>query len=101
MQDITGCYGSDLECIALISRSVEGIDIGITVKEIEKDVFKVSFRTFDRLNASEIAKEFGGGGHKMASAAVINGNLGEVKAKILDVIGKYMEDPNARTSIDK
>ncbi len=101
MQEITGCYGSDLEGIALISRSVEGIDVGITVKQVEKDAFKVSFRTFEKLNAAEIAKQFGGGGHKSAAAAIVNGSLSEVKAQILEVLGKVMEDSNAGTSINK
>ncbi|MBQ3547759.1 MAG: bifunctional oligoribonuclease/PAP phosphatase NrnA [Clostridia bacterium] len=101
MQEITGCYGSDLEGIALISRSVEGIDIGITVKQVDENSFKVSFRTFERLNAAEIAKQFGGGGHKAAAAAVINGSLAEVKAKILEVVAKAMEDCNAGTSVNK
>ena len=101
MQEITGCYGSDLEGIALISRSVEGIDIGITVKQVEEDAFKVSFRTFEKLNAAEIAKQFGGGGHKSAAAAIVNGSLSEVKAQILEVLGKVMEDSNAGTSINK
>ncbi|MBO5210825.1 MAG: bifunctional oligoribonuclease/PAP phosphatase NrnA [Clostridia bacterium] len=101
MQKITGCYGSDLEGIALISRSVEGTDIGITVKQLDENSFKVSFRTFEKLNAAEIAKQFGGGGHRSAAAAVINGSLSEVKEQILEVVGKYMEDCNAGTSVNK
>ena len=49
---------------------------------------------------SEIAKELGGGGHKSAAAAVINGNIETVKAKILEVVAKYMEDSDAGTSIN-
>ncbi len=92
MQKATGCYGAELEGIALISRSVEGIDIGVTVKQIEEDAFKVSIRTFEKINAAEMAKELGGGGHKAAAAAVIKGNLQEVKAQILAAVSKYMVD---------
>lgn len=99
MQEITGCYGSDLEGIALISRSVEGTDIGITIKQTDEEEFKVSFRTFEKLNAAQIAKDFGGGGHKSAAAAVIKGDLASVKAQILSVLAKYMEDQNAGTSV--
>ena len=100
MQKITGCYGAELEGIALISRSVEGVELGITAKEVDKDEFKVSFRSFEKLNSAEIAKELGGGGHKSAAAAVINGNIETVKAKILEVVAKYMEDSDAGTSIN-
>ncbi len=100
MQKITGCYGAELEGIALISRSVEGVELGITAKEVDKDEFKVSFRSFEKLNSAEIAKELGGGGHKSSAAAVINGNIETVKAKILEVVAKYMEDSDAGTSIN-
>lgn len=99
MQKITGCYGSDLEGIALISRSVEGTDIGITIKQTDENEFKVSFRTFEKLNAAAIAKELGGGGHKAAAAAVIKGDLASVKSQILSVLEKYMEDRDAGTSV--
>ncbi len=100
MQEITGCYGADLEGIALISRSVEGTDVGITIKQTDEDEFKVSVRTFEKLNAAEIAKELGGGGHRSAAAAVIKGDLESVKVKILSVLEKYMEDRNAGTSVN-
>ncbi len=101
MQNATGCFGSDLEGIALISRSVEGVDIGITVKQSDEGVFKVSFRTFDKVNAAEIAKQLGGGGHKAAAAAVINGSIDEVKKQVLSVVERYMEDCNAGASVIK
>ena len=90
MQTKTGCFGSELEGIALISRSVEGTDIGITIKQIDDDNFKVSIRTFEKINAAEIAKELGGGGHKSASAAILKGNIEDVKSQILTVVSRYM-----------
>ena len=91
MQQQTGCFGAELEGIALISRSVEGIDIGVTAKQIDEDAFKVSIRTFEKINAAEIAKELGGGGHKSAAAAIIKGNIQQVKEQVLAVVQKYME----------
>lgn len=92
MQNETGCFGSELEGIALISRSVEGTDIGITIKQTNDDSFKVSIRTFEKISAAEIAKVLGGGGHKSAAAAILKGNIGEVKSQILTVVSRYMED---------
>ncbi len=92
MQKATGCFGAELEGIALISRSVEGIDIGITAKEVDENSFKVSLRTFEKINAAEIAKTLGGGGHKAAAAAIVKGNIDDVKAEVLEVVSKYMGD---------
>lgn len=90
MQTQTGCFGSELEGIALISRSVEGTDIGITIKQIDDDNFKVSIRTFEKISAAEIAKDLGGGGHKSAAAAILKGNIEDVKSQILTVVANYM-----------
>lgn len=98
MQKETGCSGSDLESIAVISRCVEGIKAGITIKQTGDEEYKISLRTFDPLNASEICKKVGGGGHKAAAGATLKGSLEEVKAVILDAVKEAMEESNAGTS---
>ena len=46
----------------------------------------MSLRTYDPLDASEICKSLGGGGHKGAAGASIKGDLPTVKAKVLDAV---------------
>lgn len=101
MQKITGCSGTELEGIAVISRSVEGILAGITIKQTDDSEFKISLRTFPPLDASEICKSLGGGGHKGAAGVTLEGTLSEVKAKILSAVGESMEKANVRTSAYK
>ncbi|MBR6902864.1 MAG: bifunctional oligoribonuclease/PAP phosphatase NrnA [Clostridia bacterium] len=101
MQEKTGCSGPDLESIAIISRSVEGVLAGITVKQTDDDAFKISLRTFDPLDASEICKELGGGGHKGAAGVTLEGTLKEVKQKILDAVAKSMERANVWSAVSK
>ncbi|MGI6279743.1 MAG: DHH family phosphoesterase [Acutalibacteraceae bacterium] len=86
MQETTGCSGTELEGIALISRSVEGVLVGITIKQTGVEEFKVSLRTFPPLNASEICKNFGGGGHKSAAGTLLKGDITTVKNRILSVV---------------
>lgn len=97
MQEKTGCSGTELEGIAVISRSLEGIKAGITIKQTDDDEFKVSLRTYPPLDASAICKALGGGGHVAAAGATVKGNLEEVKAKVLDVVEKALEEENAGT----
>ncbi len=95
MQEATGCCGSDLEGISVISRSVEGVLAGITIKQTGSDTFKISLRTYSPLNASVICKSLGGGGHKGAAGATLNGTLSEVKAKTLEAVRAHMEEKDA------
>ncbi len=91
MQEATGCSGTDLEGIAVISRSVEGVIAGITLKQVDDEEFKVSLRTYDPLDASEICKILGGGGHKGAAGASVKGTLEEAKQKVLKAVEKALE----------
>lgn len=91
MQEKTGCSGTELEGIAVISRSIEGVIAGITLKQTDSNEFKVSLRTYPPLDASEICKRLGGGGHKAAAGASVTGTLEEVKQKVLRAVGEFME----------
>ena len=98
MQESTGCSGTDLEGISVISRSVEGVIAGVTLKQIDDEVYRLSLRTYDPLDASKLGKKLGGGGHKNAAGATLNGSLDEVKAQVLNAIKEQMEEANVRTS---
>lgn len=98
MQQKTGCTGPDLEGIAVISRSVEGVIAGVTVKQTGDNSYKVSLRTYPPLNASEICKKLGGGGHKAAAGASVEGTLEDVKQKILTAVKEVMEEADAGIS---
>ena len=89
-------YGEDLEKFSLsyddveelpnIPLNLEGLDVAVLVKDFGDVARRVSFRTKDVIDVSEIAKEFGGGGHKSAAACVISGNINEKIDQIIDAI---------------
>ena len=91
MQAETGCSGTELEGIAVISRSVEGVCAGVTLKQTGEDKFKVSLRTYPPLDASAICKALGGGGHKGAAGATVTGSLSEVKEKVLAAVKESLD----------
>ncbi len=95
MQEKTGCSGTDLEGIAVISRSVEGVIAGITIKQTDDNEFKVSLRTYAPLDAAVICKKIGGGGHKAAAGAALKGTLEEVKQTVLAALKPELEEAYA------
>lgn len=92
MQRETGCTAHDLEGVAAMSRSVEGVLVGVSIKETDKEKFKVSLRTFPPLDASVIGKMLGGGGHKGAAGCTLTGSLAEVKAEVLRAVATALEE---------
>ena len=99
IQKKTGCSKSDMEGVASMSRSVEGVLVGASLKETEKNVFKISLRTYDPLDASAICKKLGGGGHKAAAGCTVEGSLKEAKAAILGAIKEALEETDAGANI--
>ena len=56
-------------------RSAEGVNITALIKQIDNNSYKVSLRTSDsKIDLSEIASKFGGGGHKGTYAYKDEGN---------------------------
>ncbi len=101
MQEKTGCSGTELEGIAVLSRSVEGVIAGVTVKQTGDNEFKASLRTYPPLNASAICKKLGGGGHTAAAGATVCGSLEDVKAKILKCVKEALEETDDRSAANK
>ena len=101
IQKQTGCSKSDMEGVASMSRSVEGVLVGVAIKETEKNVFKISLRTYDPLDASEICKKLGGGGHKAAAGCTVEGSLKDAKDAILSAIKESLEEIDAGANITK
>lgn len=88
-QDMFKKSGSDEnECypITALPRQIEGVLVGAVIKEQKDGTFKVSVRTDDGIDASEICKRLGGGGHKGAAGAALGKDYAEGKQKLFDSI---------------
>ncbi len=67
ISDIPDIDSDDVGAMAAIPRQIEGVDIGISIKEKKQGLFKASLRSSERIDVSAIAQQFGGGGHARAS----------------------------------
>ena len=79
----TGAKEHETDAIAPLTRQVEGVEIGLTIREKENGECKCSIRTFESVDASKLAAMFGGGGHKQASACRFECSVDEAKARII------------------
>ncbi len=98
MRQATGCTAEDVEGISVISRSIEGVKAGVTIKQMDEDLFKISLRTYEPLDASAICQKMGGGGHRAAAGCTLSGTLSEVKETILQFVGQALEETDAGTA---
>ena len=56
-----------------LPRKIEGVEVGITLKQRGESEFKVSVRTGETTSASDICAHFGGGGHARAAGCQFEG----------------------------
>lgn len=77
---------SELDGVSNIPRSIEGVEIGITMREKLDGNFKVSVRTTAKADASKICGKFNGGGHKGAAGCLIEANFETAKALLVEAV---------------
>lgn len=82
----SGTDKSALDAIKPITRQIEGVEIGITVKEEDGGATGVSIRTSESYDASSICAHFGGGGHIRAGGCEMKGTPEQAKLKLIDYI---------------
>ena len=64
-------------------RNIEGVRVAMVFREAKGGKTKVSFRTQPGLNAAEICRAFGGGGHAVAAGATLDCPVAAAREKVL------------------
>ncbi len=83
-----GATPDDAEEIASMAGVIEGVDCALTVRELVSGESKISLRTGSRVNATEVCRMLGGGGHAQAAGATMDCPLAEAKQRALDAIAR-------------
>ncbi|MBR4859517.1 MAG: bifunctional oligoribonuclease/PAP phosphatase NrnA [Clostridia bacterium] len=86
----SGSDESEVDRLSNLPRQIEGVLVGVTMRELKDGSFKASVRTHGDIDASEICKRLGGGGHMGAAGCTlygtrqqaINSLLKEIQAEI-------------------
>ena len=84
------------ECypITALPRQIEGVLVGVVIKQKADGSYGISVRTDSGIDASQICSRMGGGGHKGAAGCRSNGTIEEIKAQILDSVKISLEGIN-------
>jgi phosphoesterase RecJ-like protein len=84
--EATGAAPSDTEDAINLTLTISGTKAAVIFVEQLKGGFKLSFRSRCAMDCNEVARMFGGGGHKAAAGAFQEGSLKDVQAKVLAVV---------------
>lgn len=81
----------DHEGLVDIGRDIEGVEVSIFIREKAGKGLRISLRSNDYVNVSDIAILFGGGGHPRAAGCSIQGTIEQAKEKLLTEIKKLLK----------
>lgn len=79
---------SDVDGVVEFIREIKEVEISAVLKEFKNNI-KVSLRSKNDIDVSEISKNYNGGGHKKAAGFELYCTLEEAKNTIVKEFGKY------------
>jgi bifunctional oligoribonuclease and PAP phosphatase NrnA len=79
----SGALASDTEDAINLALAIMGVKVAFIMIEQLKGGFKVSFRSRCHVDCNELARTFGGGGHRAAAGAFVEGDFNEMQTRVL------------------
>lgn len=79
---------NDVDGITSYTRDIEGVEVGILLKEKKENEVKVSLRSKNYVDVSLIAQSFNGGGHVRAAGCTIYDSVENAKKQVLEAVLK-------------
>lgn len=89
--EATGTTEADTEGIINNILDIDTVEIAISLAEIKDKAYKVSFRTKEKVNAANLAKIFGGGGHANAAGCRVYGYFEDVCNKLISAATEMLK----------
>lgn len=86
----TNALPSDTEDVVNYALAIRGTQFAVIFVEQQSGGFKISFRSRCAVDCSKLAEKWGGGGHKAAAGAFVQGPLAEVQPIVLDAVRAAM-----------
>lgn len=86
MMKQSGAAEFDMEGLSPLPRQIEGVWVGLTLRQKADGSYKVSVRTGAHADASAICGLLGGGGHARAAGCTLSGSVEEVIARLREAI---------------
>jgi phosphoesterase RecJ-like protein len=89
----SGVKSADLEDLTSLPMTIEGVKVGLTLRQQPSGSYRISIRTVQDVDACAIARRLGGGGHNRAAGCELEGNLENTKNAILAEVERELSYP--------
>src|SRR6266849_6286813 len=82
----------DLDGIVEYPRSIAGVRLALLFRQLANGRVKVSLRSLGDVDVAQLAQRFGGGGHRKAAGASLEGSLAEAQGRVLAAAREYLKN---------
>ena len=89
--ETAGVLDSDIEGINSLVEQIEGVRIGVTIRELPNGIMRCSMRSNGNISVNEITKALGGGGHTHAACVELNMSADDARRMIEKICINYLE----------
>lgn len=88
-----GAIHDDMEGLVNEPLKLRGVEVSALVYELGDGRIKASLRSRGRVDVNAVCRQFGGGGHRLASGAKLDGPLDQVQTRVdAAVLGQLQKD---------
>ena len=92
MKQSSAVKDDETEDLSAIPRTIEGVEVAVTITESKDGNTKVSVRTVEEFDAAELCKAFDGGGHARAAGCLIKKSVELSKPQIIEQALKFYDN---------
>ncbi|HEY6564342.1 MAG TPA: DHH family phosphoesterase [Pirellulaceae bacterium] len=82
---------SDTEDVINQTLAIAGTEFAVIFVGLMDGGYKISFRSRGRVDCDQLARTFGGGGHKAAAGATVRASFAEVQARVLEEVRQALQ----------
>jgi phosphoesterase RecJ-like protein len=86
----SGAERADTEDVINLLLTIAGSEVAAMFVELDSSSTKISLRSRGEFDVCQVAKQFGGGGHRAASGITYEGSLADARTAVLDALSQAM-----------
>jgi phosphoesterase RecJ-like protein len=90
-----GAQSRNSDTLYQLLLAVKGVEAIAIIRQEKPDSCSLGLRSRDWVNVAEVARQFGGGGHKNASGAMVNGVIAALEPQVIDAFAAQLVGPQA------
>ncbi|HVC91643.1 MAG TPA: bifunctional oligoribonuclease/PAP phosphatase NrnA [Acidobacteriaceae bacterium] len=91
--DMARLAASEEDCLGIVNYAIgiSGVEVAAFLREMPDGRVRVSLRSKSKIRVTQVAEQFGGGGHENASGCTLDGPLNSAMERVLGELRRHLD----------